>query len=162
MVTQSILKIYEGNIAWNSDTKPDIEIFLKSVIKTQINHICTSKEYRKTCRSSEENEVMESMCDPDSPEIHASLALSIHDPEMAILEKEKADEYIAFENEILKRVEGDPELETVVLYILDDVTTPREIAEKMGISVERIYNIKKRLRRIFLDVVNKKMKTEVK
>lgn len=162
MVTQSILKILEGNITWDPFKKPDIEIFLKSVIKTQINHLYTSKEYRITSRASEETGGADEAVDHADPvETHAVLSpCNPLDPEMALLKKEREQAESSFMESVLKKVEGDSELEMMTLCILDGVWKPREISEKLGIGVAQVYNLKKRLRRIFIDLLNNKTAKE--
>jgi hypothetical protein len=61
-----------------------------------------------------------------------------------------------FQTQLLDKIKGDDELETVIICLLvDNAVTPREIAHKSGIEVRRVYKLREKLQRILIKHASK-------
>lgn len=163
IVNEAIKKVVEGCISedtegpmkgfrkWDPERGSLIE-YLLFVIKSDISHLYASADYLSTSRipiakgSSEDDpvETEQLLKRARVPEKHAD---SINpdppqSPEEAHLENEVRDS-------LLKAVEGDDELEGIVLCMLDGFEKPGDIAEQLGIETKVVNNAKKRLQRIY-------------
>lgn len=169
VVMESIKKLLDGTRSWDPDAKDDLTIHLKSVIKSEISHLYDDEESKKTRRFSTKNtsyddpvEVEELLKIANPQEEHAAdiMPLPPLNPEEVIEEKEQLErDNVAMAN-ILERVKGAPELEDVVLCIMEGISKPREISSKLGVDVKDINNRQKRLRRIYNDLSKQVKKGE--
>jgi len=158
IVMKSIFQVVNGTRKWDLEKNEDLLNFLKSVVKSNISHLFSSKEYKQTkrlCKSSvdgynQHNETKEFI--ERSEEVNDSIFRdSPSTPEEIMIEKETCDR-------LLEIVKGDDELETVILCILEGYTKPKDIAEQMGVEPKVVYNLKKRLRRIYKDILKEKVR----
>ena len=133
--------------------------YLFSVINSDISHLYKSEDYVTTSRipitvenredeSIEVEELLKRAC---SSEKHAG---GINpDPPLSPEDIHSANEV---HNELLKAVEGDDELEGIVLCMLDGFEKPGDIAEQLGIKTSVVNNAKKRLKRIYESILPKR------
>lgn len=133
--------------------------YLISVIKSDISHLYKSGEYTLTSRmpivngtkEDEPIEVEEFLKRTSVPEEHATFINP--DPSQTPEEIYSVNEV---RKRLLKAVEGDGELESVALCMLDGFEKPIDIAEQLGIETRVVNNTKKRLRRIYDNILPKR------
>ena|SRR5215213_6748397 len=154
IVQQAIIETIEGKRRWppkNSETgEPDpnvnLFLFLCNVIKTDVSHLL-EKERRKSRTEVHELDLdLERLLEEsDAPD------KDLHKRRAAFLSNENSESvalYHELSEKIHKAVANDEELTNVVdLLIYMPDSKPREIAEHLGLSIQQIYPILKRLRR---------------
>lgn len=161
-VMDAIGKLWDETVMWDYDKKDDLLIFLKGVVKSQISHLCDNEEYLKTERfpiapegsSGEHVEVEEALKKAKPHEKHAEVMASapIPVPDEVLMEKEQEKQDKAAMDALLERMNGDKELEEVVMCIMAGSAKPREIAKEMGVETKHVNNLQKKLRRIYKDM----------
>lgn len=132
LVSEAIALAYgvgqnDGYRHWNKETFPDLCIFLFSVIKSLVSH---KIEHHIKFPAQE-------IGDFDG-------ATQTPTPEEVIIQKNNLSKIY---QRIYESVEGDDEMETVILCIEEGFDTPREIASQTGYEIPRVNNILKRIRR---------------
>ena len=163
IVNEAIRKIIEGCTGEETEgakkgfrkwdpSRGTLVDYLLSVIKSDISHLYKSEDYVSVSRipivegSIEDGpiEVEELLKRARVPEKHA--AEMNPDPP-------QSPEEIYLVNEVrdglLKAVEGDDELEGIILCMLDGFEKPGDIADQLGIAPSMVNNAKKRLKRIY-------------
>ena len=161
-VMEAIRKVWDETVTWDYEKKDDLLIFLKGVVKSLVSHLCDNEEYLKTKRfpiaaemsDSEPVEVEEVLKRANPHEKHAEVMAStpLPNPDGMLLEEELGMQDKAAMDALLGRLNGDKELEDTVMCIMAGLTTPREIAKEMGVETKHVYNLQKRLRRIYKDL----------
>lgn len=129
---------------WDSDKYPDIGLFLKFVIREIVQ-----REVEDLTGYSKEQ-----ICWDENPGEEKGLAVDSFDsvdshhpdtPENATLRKERIDKLSAMIEEV---ADGDEELGLMIMCIHQDgITKSAQIADEIGLPVEKVYNLKKRLKR---------------
>lgn len=143
LVQEAIMDTLSGERAWNPNTDPDLENFLRSTLNSKINHFVNSldhKVFTDSALSSAPGEAVEN--GGDAPK--ATFLGNQPTPEVAVSESLDAD---AFLTGLLEYLADDAEAQQVVECIMDGVTKPKDCAERMGKSDKAMYNITKRFRR---------------
>ena len=144
IAAEAIEKIWQGKRSWDSEKYPNLLTHLKWVVASDINHLFESTEQEITARLPEwaENEPEQVAADDPVGTVKSS---SILDPEAALIQAEKK----AFEEEVKKTlyglVEGDDELEMLLLCFEEGIDKPELISKETGWSVTQANNAKKRL-----------------
>jgi hypothetical protein len=139
---------------WNKEYYPDLPSFLKSVIKSIVNHkIEHIKEFPHDSIDSHEGKG-EANLDVVDAQVSKSIygGTSQCSPEGNILRVENEK---VFSKRIMKLKslgDGDEEMGLVMICFEDGISTPREIAETTGYDVKRVNNILKRIRRKATDI----------
>ena len=161
-VMDAIGKLWDETVAWDYEKKDDLLIFLKGVVKSQISHLCDNEEYLKTERfpiapkgsSGEYVEVEEALKKAKPHEKHAEVMASapFPGPDKVLMEKEQEKQDKAAMDALLERLNGDKELEEVVMCIMAGSAKPREIAKEIGVETKHVNNLQKKLRRIYKDL----------
>ena len=161
IVSQTILKVIEGYRKWNPERGPLLD-YLIFVVKSDISHLYELDDYILTSRmpvspqkdgDSESVEKEELLNGAHLLDKHAA-DISPDPPQLAdnaLIEHEACDR-------LLKVIEGDDELESIVLCMLDGFSKPIDIAEHLGVDPKDIYNAKKRLERAYQGLLQKKTK----
>jgi len=116
----------DGYREWNKEKFPNLLDFLQTIINSLISHL---NEHHNKFPSDEIDDELSS----DNP-----------DPEKLVLQKDLQEKLY---NRIYQEVEGDDEMETVILCYEEGITTPRDIAAQTGFDVAQVNNTLKRLRR---------------
>lgn len=156
IVNEAIRKVIEGDRKWDPERGSLFNYLKYSVIQSEISHLYESDYYYLTSRmpdtqggresvSVNTNEVSSRSQAPSehAPSINPGIPQS---PEEALVENE-------VHNQLLKAVEGDEELEGIVLCILEGHEKPKIIAELLGVNPTTIYNARKRLKKIYGDIL---------
>ena len=144
-------KVLSGERKWDYKEKPDLLHFLRSVVRSLVNHLAESMD-NKTMQSFPhtadgiEVEEMLSMADPDS-ETGKYLQKSPATPAQLLLEKEQRESEEKVFNELVDSVKDDKELDSLLSCILDGKTKPKQIADIMQIEAGRVYQLQRKLQR---------------
>jgi hypothetical protein len=112
---------------WNKETFPNLVDFLISIINSLVSHL-------KDHNNKFPKESLETLEFPSTA----------NNPEDDITEKDNLDK---IQKRIFQAIEGDEEVETVVLCINEGFITPREVSGHTGININQVNNIMKRMRR---------------
>lgn len=149
IVYDSIKKVIEGKRQWDPDRGSLLNFLMFSVIRSDISHLYKSDYYDATQRLSIPQD------DGDMNPISRNDVNNNIDrdgsaaPDKNILDNEMRDS-------IFKAVEGDDELSDIVLCMYEGIDKPEDIANQLNVDVKVIYNARKRLRRIYKDILPKK------
>lgn len=147
LVNQAIDKIISGQRQWDPDTNPDLFLFLRGIVDSDLNHLAESEENRYV--RSETVSVAGSDCDEEEKEISVitSMPTPNSDPEETLLLREEETRCEEFFWNFYGSLDGKHLLQKIVECIWDDVEKPADIAEKLGVPVNDIYNARKQLQR---------------
>jgi hypothetical protein len=147
LVSSVLIKLLapDGDRTWDEAREPSLLNALKGMVRSEIGHL-----YEKL----EEN-LLEPISIPlpggeertgdsfPSTDLHPE-ALN---PEQQLLRSERANLEFAAMTLVLKQVEGNSDLELVVLALCD-TDKPSEIAAMTGLSIKRVYSARRELDRI--------------
>jgi len=117
----------DGYREWNKEKFPDLYIFLLTIINSIVSHLI---EHHKKFPT-------------DGIEDQEILSASPNPEEVVI----QTDNLEKIQKRIYQAVEGDDEIETVILFIGEGLTAPRDIAAQTGFDIARVNSILKRIRR---------------
>ena len=130
MALDAIEKVWTGVREWDPDKYPNLYTHLKWIVDSDIDHLSKSMEHDKSRRM---------------PETTFDQASETPNPEEQLIAKENK----AFEDEIrdefYEMVEGDEDLETLMLCFDEGIDKPRHIAEQTGWNVPKVNNVKRKL-----------------
>lgn len=133
VVGDAFQKALSGERAWNQKKYPDIERFLRSVIRSMVNHELESAENKQTVKLNPP---------PDEPDADPLAALPCE--QTSVAERLAHEETLAM---IRDAVEGDEDLECYLMAVEEGYTKRSEAAAAMGVSLSEYDNIKKRFAR---------------
>ncbi|MDD5286787.1 MAG: hypothetical protein PHD54_13105 [Desulfuromonadaceae bacterium] len=156
LVQQSIEKVLYDQRKWDPDANPDLFIYLKGIVDSDINHLADSEDNKLT--RSETKLVSGADCEGDETEI-SFFDLKPSDlpsPVEILLQEEEEDLAYKFFWGFHESLSDKPRLQKIVECILDDVDKPADIAQKLGEHVNDIYNARKQLQRRLEEYRNKK------
>lgn len=148
IVDEAIENLWDGTRKWNPN-RVDIECFLRGVVNSKVSHIITSAEQSKFINinskaQSDQNDNGFSECDRlDTLLLHNSQAVS---PESVLLKKEKQEVAQKILDGIIDNCSGDDELEKIMDCLFDGIDKDSEMAERTKIPIERIYEIRRKLK----------------
>jgi len=131
-----------GQRAWDRTAYPDFAKFMKSVIDSRISSLVRSVANRTTRRIGRPGA---------SDEGAAAYEFSGYDEEPIELDIQREDAE-AFGAAVIKSLDGDEQAFQVLECLEADITKPAEIAEYLGVPVQEINNVQKRLRRKLNDL----------
>lgn len=137
---------------WNKVYYPDLPAFLKSVIKSIVNHkIEHVIEFPHDCIDVQKR--MKGDSAEESPRIAKSMYAGMKDdsPE-AKLERCEVEKALSERVMKLKALADDDEMGMVIMCFEEGISTPREIAEATGYEVKNVNNIIKRIKRKAKDI----------
>ncbi len=146
-----------GLATWNEEVNSTIVEHLKNAIDTEMGNLVRSAEHRNTNYSSlvssdEAQKIFESSVDSSQ---------TLDPPSERSIEHEKFEE---FKERVMNELEGDEDAQLLLmtyeeLAATQAVVKPKDAAEKMGLTVQEIYNLVKKLRRA-ADRVSESMEVE--
>ena len=155
VISHIIQSVFEGRRKWDPGEK-DLEEWLLDQVDSVMDWWLKLRENRDLAY--EEFEITERKEDRDanlvrSTELEIVLRYGPPDPETLMIgdidEKEAEEIYTA----LFEAAADEPELQEIILTMMDmDNPKPSDVAEKLGVTAEDIYNRKKRLKRR-LDIV---------
>jgi len=135
IVQEAIYKVLNGERRWNPQQYPDLLTFLKSIIRSEISHLLKSWDHQHVIST----EKIEMKMDKEN------LAET---PEEILINAERKKHLHQYKEKLFELAKDDEE----VFFILDcyenDIWKPREIANKLGVQTDKVYNALKRLKRM--------------
>lgn len=136
---EAIEKVWNGNRKWDPEKYPNLLAHLQWIVKSDMNHHYESLMNQNTVNTLDEdkNSVNDGL--PDQK------AISENDPEKNIILKQQYAIEEEYKKKLYDLVEGDDDLETVLLFIDDGIDKPKEIAEKMNLDVSKVNFLKQKL-----------------
>jgi len=142
VIADSFVDAYIGIRNWNPEKDSFLDFLcdtvdskVSKIIKKEIKKMPMGDDYRIGYEQSLENYSLK------SSEIHPHLTQLQEGAEQALLYKETCDRF-------LEDVKSDPQLTIVLKLIIEwQDSKPEDIASQFGVSVEEVYNVKKRLAR---------------
>jgi len=145
----AIGKVLNGTREWDPDKYPDLLTHLKWIVKSDVEHLSSSLENKKTGRvpvvireDGTEVELVETACEHPN-----SISAKILTPEEELIDKQKNE----YENKILAElhdaVKGDQDLELLLLCFEEGIDKPEKIAIEADWDINKVYNLKRKLLR---------------
>ena len=139
LVQEAIASLFSGQRTWNVAKHPDLEVVLKGIIKSLVNHLTKTKDNKTRQALSVDAGVdgwgHEALSNEPSPDESLAAADQIE--------------------QIESLLEDDEEAGMVFLWLQEEAK-PKEIAEELDKPVTEIYVIKRRIRRKLQDNLRKK------
>jgi len=132
IVYGSIEKVLDGKKQWDPQ-KGELLPFLKMVVKSETLNFLDSAEYRKTQR-----DILLEEAEQGGPIYKLP---HLPNPEDNFLERE-------FFANLEESAEGDEVVESLILCVMEGITKASEVAEELGMDVKKVYNAKRRFRRL--------------
>ncbi|MAE68943.1 MAG: hypothetical protein CME06_00580 [Gemmatimonadetes bacterium] len=146
----AIRKVWTGERCWAPERQPDLLLFLKGVVRSEMGHL-----YR---RSAAQHEIRPPT-GPDGAESEERLAIrsadttESADPEVELIRNEERAHETRRIQELRDAVHDKPELAMIIDAIGRGCgERPRHLAAELSVSVSEINNRLKRLRRVALRV----------
>jgi hypothetical protein len=130
MALDAIEKVWMGVREWNPNKYPNLYTHLKWIVDSDIDHLSKSMEHDKSRRM---------------PETTFDQASETPNPEEQLIAKENKAFEDEIREEVYEMVEGDEDLETLMLCFDEGIDKPRHIAEQTGWDVPKVNNIKRKL-----------------
>jgi len=150
VVSHIIQSVFEGRRRWIPQEK-DLEEWLLSQVDSVMDWWLNLRENKNLVleefENTEQKEDHKSKI-TQSTELETVLLYGSPNPEALVLKDIDDEESKELYNALFDDTSDEPELQEVILAMMDiDDLKPSEIAEKLGVSAEDIYNRKKRLKR---------------
>lgn len=127
---------------WNKEKYPSLLDFLKGIISSLAYHETGKDRKKKQEPSDPDAEKALDPCHQDIMANYTSMGLS---PEEALEREESIRSLI---NKLESAFSEDEEAQLVLLAIYDGIVRPQAIAEETGISVDRVYKLRAKIRKI--------------
>ncbi len=147
LVSEAIEKVLTGQRKWDPDTNPDLFLLLRSVVDSDINHLkdcwengAIRSESTTIVRGSDGSGEHETSVFDKTP-------CPLATPEQEVFQKEEEARCEAFFWGFYETLSEKPTLQQIVECIYDDTPKPADIAQRLGVPVNDIYNAKKQLSR---------------
>jgi len=147
----AIQKVWSKTRAWDPEKYPDLLIHLQWIVGSDISHLFGSKEHITIDRilESEEEESTELTYNNI---IHSSSAplnegFYTKTPEEHLILREDKEREEKVKKELYALVEGDEDLELLLMCFDEGMDKPELIATEMGCDVTKVYNLKRKLSR---------------
>lgn len=150
VVHTAIEKVLTGTRAWNPSVQPDLDLFLESIVDSELSHLVESWEHRHV-RPAAALPAAGDGPDGTGRDPIGEAPTPAAGPAEAAVRREEAVRQEAFAAEFIASVGDDPVLKRIVECIIADVVKPGEIAERLGIHVTEVYNRRKQLQRRLTD-----------
>ena len=138
----AITKALDETRIWNRDKYPTLEHFLRSSIKSEINHLAESLDNVRGRRLAAPHNITE-------PEITYEPPGTEPDPLSVVADDEWRQRYRAA---VWRALDGDSLLLDLLRCYEAAVTKPGEIAQRLGRPISQIYDALRRFRRKLADV----------
>lgn len=146
VVYHAIEKILSGERKWNPQEQPDLFSYLTSIIDSDLSHLAKGLENRTLVGEADIDGNSGGNGYGKSPSMD-SFPSSIPNPEMQHIIKEENARGEAFFFEFYDSLAGKPLLQGMIECIDDDIDKKADMAQKLGVPVQDIYNASKQLKR---------------
>lgn len=141
IVIESIERLYNGKRVWNKDKYPELDAMLRSIARSVLNGYVRSKSTKR-----------EHFNDSEASEADEASNIIIQDVEESYISEEETKNLMV---KVKKSVEGDTEVELLLMCYEDGISSSDEICTALGVERKEYYNITKRLRRKILHLKEK-------
>jgi len=148
LAQSAIVDVINGNRTWDPKANPDFLKFLESVADSKVSHLVEAVENRKTRRLGPANAGEESS---DAYQVAARGP----SPADLVANRESAERY---RTAVITCLEGDDLAYSILECLEAEIVRPSEIAEMLEISVTKVNNALKRMRRKLSELTNGKKK----
>lgn len=143
----AVEKVWSKTRGWDPDKYPDLLTHLKWIVKSDMQHLFSSKRHQITSRIPQlvdgiENDAVYSEMDQEPS------------AEEQLISKEKEEKEEKLMAELAVAVKGDEELELLMMCIEDGIVKAEVIALETNWDITRVYNANKRFRRLALKILN--------
>ncbi len=139
LISEAVTRTLDGTRKWDRNTCPDLLPFLINTIKS-----IASSQIKSLKRHGHES-LDENVGYGDSDKDYAQ-ASTYKSPEEVLKAKQLLERFHRWAN---VEFADDPDVQTVIMCLEEEITKPQEIAEFMEIPVKDVYRILQRYRRRF-------------
>ncbi len=140
IASEVIVKVLTGDRTWDETKEPSLLNALEGMVKSDMGHLFGGYE-------TEHVEPIDRTLTDGVERTADSFESREPNPEELLLRTEQTRLEMAALELILKEVEGDPELESVFLALYETGSS-KEIARLTSIPVERVYSLRREIKRI--------------
>lgn len=145
VANEVIVKVLDGTRTWDEGKEPSFLNALKGMVRSEIGHLYERAEERIV-------EPIDLTRRDGEPQTADSFSITdLHpeelDPEQHLLQRERARLESAALRLIMEEIEGKGELESVFLALYEAADLG-EVAAKTGLSIERVYSLRRELQRV--------------
>jgi DNA-directed RNA polymerase specialized sigma24 family protein len=134
-IQAAVRKALDGTRKWHPEEQ-DLLSFMKGIISSEVSSRATAIENANDRRATTL---------PAEADVHTVDVSSRQDESLS--SAPSVVEYAQWRNLLLAKLEDPLERAIVTLVIDEDLDQPQEIADRLQVSVDEVYNAKKRLRR---------------
>jgi len=146
VVSHAIEKVLSGERKWNPQEQPDLFRYLTGIIDSDLSHLSEGLENKVLVGEADINEKSTGMGD-GKRSLFDMIPSSIPDPEFQHITKEENALAEAFFFGFYDFLSGKPLLQGMIECIDDGIEKKADMAQKLGVQVQEIYNASKQLKR---------------
>lgn len=146
VVYQSIEKVFSGERKWNPQEKPDLFHYITGIIDSELSHLSESYENRLLVGEADIDKNSVDRGDGNSRWID-SIPSSTPDPEMQHILIEENAQGEAFFYDFYGFLADKLLLQGMIECIDEGIEKKADMAQKLGVPVQEIYNATKQLKR---------------
>jgi len=146
IVHHAIEKVFSGERKWNPQEQPDLFEYFKSIIDSDLSHLATGLENRMLVGEAEVDGKSAGKGDGNSTWTD-SIPSSVPDPEMQNILHEENARGEAFFLDFYEFLAGKPLLQGMIECIDDGIDKKAEMAQRLCVPVNDVYNASKQLKR---------------
>lgn len=145
----AIEKVLTGTRVWDPEKYPDLLKHLMWIVNSDMEHLFSSMEHQKTSEMPESSSEEDITTDNSKALSGPSSLLhgKIPTPEEVLLIKEKRNIEEKLKNKLYELVEGDEDLEMLLLCFEEGIDKPETIAAQTGWDISKVYSLKRKLLR---------------
>ena len=158
----AIEKVWDGTREWDPEKYPDLLTHLKWIVKSDVEHLFSSLEHKTTGRRAlirQEDGMEIELDEPDCEHPH-SISAKVLTPEDELIAKQQKEYEKAMLAELHNAVEGDEDLELLMLCFEYGIDKPEAIATETGWDIDKVYNLKRKLLRKAAKIGEKNIETK--
>lgn len=149
IAVSAIEKVWDGSRDWDPDKYPNLLKHLKWIVSSDIEHLFSSIEHKKTghmpaLKNDNRTDVDLGEMAHEHPHSISEKVLTPEEEIIAEQDRRSAEGLIA---ELHDAVKGDDDLELLLLYFEEGFDKPETIAAETGWDIKTVYNLKKKLLR---------------
>ena len=134
VVITAVEKVWTGRRNWELDQQPDLFLYLKGVVDSEINNLVESKANRRL------RVALPDVNTEDQPD--DLVVPSVEEEESRREEERRSDDFFLGFYDYLN---AEPDLQKILDCFFDGIVKPRKIAAKLDVNAKDIYNARKRL-----------------
>ena len=144
LVSSAIEKFLNGTRVWDP-RKCTLLHFLKQAIRSDLTHARTRMANQPAPKRLAADAIQESGRETPLSDAGRQACASITN---ALLDSDIRSPASIFRTRLEEDIRGDQDLELVVMCLSDGISTSRKMAEELGMDVKKVYNLKRRLKRV--------------